>query len=170
MVRSDPRGSHLEPRNGLLTKPVDNSAMRRAFLLAALAAALAGPAAASEISSAPAPTVLMSPLALPIVVDGKLVNYVFVTMRLSLSNKADPEAMRAKTPYFRDALIRAAHRTPFVRPDNYAAIDEPRMKAALMRETAAIVGPGVVVSVNILRAQPQRYNGLPKPKAGPRAN
>ena len=35
MVRSDPRGSHLEPRNGLLTKPVDNSVMRRAFLLAA---------------------------------------------------------------------------------------------------------------------------------------
>jgi hypothetical protein len=149
---------------------VDNSAMRRAFLIAALAAALAGPAAASEKKAAPNPTVLLSALALPIVVDGKLVNYVFVSMRLGLSKKADPEAMRAKEPYFRDALVRAAHRTPFVRPDNYAAIDEPRMKAALMREIAAIVGPGVVVSVNILRAQPQRYDGLPKPKVGPRAN
>ena len=144
--------------------------MRRVFLLAALALSLAGPAAASEISSAPPPTVLMSPLALPIVVDGKLVNYVFVTMRLGLSSKADPEATRAKEPYFRDALVRAAHRTPFVRPDNYAAIDEPKMTAALMRETAAIVGPGVVTSIKILRAQPQRYDGLPKPKVGPAAN
>jgi len=149
---------------------VDNSAMRRAFLLAALAVALAGPAAASEGKPAPSPTVLISPLALPIVVDGKLVNYVFVSMRLGLSKNADPDAMRDKVPYFRDTLVRAAHRTPFVRPDNYAAIDEPRMKAALMREIAGIVGPGVVVSVNILRAQPQRYDGLPKPKVGPAAN
>ncbi len=144
--------------------------MRRTFLLTALALAVAGPAAASAVSSAPPPTVLMSPLAMPIVVDGKLVNYVFVTMRLGLSKSADADAMRAKVPYFRDALIRAAHRTPFVRPDNYAAVDETKMKAALMREAAAIVGPGVVTSINILRAQPQRYDGLPKPKVGRAAN
>lgn len=143
--------------------------MLRALILAALAAALAGPVAASEGKPAPNPTVLMSPLALPIVVDGKLVNYVFVSMRLGLSKSADPDAMRDKVPYFRDALVRAAHRTPFVRPDNYAAIDEPRMKVALMREIVGIVGPGMVVSINILRAQPQRYDGLPKPKAAPTA-
>ena len=144
--------------------------MRRAVLLAVLTLALAGPAAAADDKAAPNPTVLMSPLALPIVVDGRLVNYVFVTMRLGLSDRADAAAMRAKEPYFRDALVRVAHRTPFVRSDNYASIDEPRMKAALLREAAGIVGPGMVVSVQIIRAQPQRYDGLPKPKTGPAAN
>lgn len=146
--------------------------MRKALIAALLLAPfLAGPVLANEGAPKPAanPTVLMSPVALPVVVDGRLVNYVFVTLRLRLSAKADSIKMRQKEPYFRDALVRAAHRTPFVRPDNYAALDERRMQAVLMREAAAIVGPGMVVDSQIIRAQAQHYDGLPKPKTGPAA-
>src|SRR5471032_1212179 len=93
--------------------------------------------AADDKEPLPAPTVLMSPVALPIVVDGRLVNFVFVTMRLGLLPTGDIPRLRAKEPYYRDALVRAAYRTPFVRDDNYAAIDEEKMKAALLRGAAA---------------------------------
>lgn len=145
--------------------------MRRALILLLMAVSFAGSGAtaATDKEAPPAPTVLMSPVALPIVVDGRLVNYVFVTLRLGLLPTGDIPRLRAKEPYFRDALVRAAHRTPFVRNDNYAAIDDVRMKATLMREAAAIVGPGMVISVQILKELPQHIDGLPKPKTGPLA-
>lgn len=146
--------------------------MRRALIASLLVAAAfaAGPAgAADKKEEPPSPTVLMSPVALPIIVDGRLVNYVFVTMRLGLLPTGDIPRLRAKEPYYRDALVRAAYRTPFVRDDNYAAIDEGKMKAALLRGAAGIVGPGKVISVTITKALPQHTDGLPKPKTGPGA-
>jgi hypothetical protein len=146
--------------------------MRALTLLATavlLAAAPASPwAEDKDKKAAPNPTVLMSPVAMPVVVDGRLVNYVFVTIRLGLSARADSVRLRAMEPYFRDALVRAGHRTPFVRPDNYTLLDDDRLKAALLREAAVIVGPGMVVSATINREQSMHFDGLPKPKAASR--
>lgn len=142
--------------------------MRRAPLVLLAALSFALPAWAGEGAPTPAPasaTVLMSPLALPIVVDGKLVNYVFVTLRLGLSPRADAPTLRAMEPYFRDDLVRAGHRTPFVRPDNYAALDDNRLKATVLRDAARLAGPGLVTSVQIVREQAQHYSGLPIPAA-----
>ena len=150
----------------MLTKPADSRFMRISLLTFVLATVLtAGPAGvrAEEKKAAPSPTVLMSPAAMPIVVDGRLVNYVFVTIRLSLSPNADSVKMRAMEPYFRDALVRAGHRTPFVRPDNYTILDDDKLKATLLREANAIAGPGMVVSAQINREQTMHYDGLPKP-------
>ena len=140
--------------------------MRIPALAAGLTAFLiASPAAirAEEKKAAPNPTVLMSPAAMPIVVDGRLVNYVFVTIRLGLSPNADSVKMRAMEPYFRDALVRAGYRTPFVRPDNYAILDDDKLKAALLREANALAGPGMVISAQINREQSMHYDGLPTP-------
>ena len=137
--------------------------MRR--LLAALlsAALVAGPAAASEpAGKKPSTTVLMSPVALPVIVDGKLANYIYITLRLNLSSKADSTKLREKEPFFRDALLRAAYRTPLHRADDPNALDPIKLRVAVMRESAAIAGPGQVVGFQLLRAQPQRY--LPKPR------
>ena len=143
--------------------------MRRAILALLTVFSLAGPAFADE--GAPATrnaTVLMSPLALPIVVDGRLVNFVFVTLRLGLSADADPPKLRAMEPYFRDALVRAGYRNPFVRPDNYAVLDENKLKATVLSNAAALAGPGLVVSVQIVREQAQHTDGLPKPAVSAR--
>lgn len=131
-------------------------------LIAAPAAGLAG---GNPANSAPDPTVLMSPVALPVVADGRLVNYVFVTLRLGAAPDADSARLRALEPFFRDALVRAGHRTPFVRPDSYTVLDDARLKQALLHEAAAIAGPGQVVSVQVVREQPQHVDGLPRPGA-----
>lgn len=142
----------------------------RVLIVAGLAALVfaAAPApgrAASAPAAAPDTTVLMSPVALPVVAEGRVVNYVFVTLRLGLSRNADSTKLRAMEPYFRDALVRAGHRTPFVRPDTYTALDDARLKQSLLRAAAAIVGPGQVVSVQVVREQPQHVDGLPRPGA-----
>jgi hypothetical protein len=138
-------------------------------MIAAAFLLVAGPAIGAPKPPPPNPTVLMSPVALPIVVDHRLVNYVFVTLRIGLSPNADPQKMRTKEPFFRDALVRAGHRQPFVRDDNYTLLDDDRLKASILHDATAIVGPGMIVSVQILREQSQHYDGLPKPKAGPSA-
>src|SRR4051794_11556410 len=117
--------------------------MRALALLATTVLLVASAAAAEDKDkkAAPQPTVLMSPVAMPVVVDGRLVNYVFVTIRLGLSSRANSVKLRAMEPYFRDALVRAGHRTPFVRSDNYTQLDDAKLKAALLREAALIVGP-----------------------------
>ncbi len=144
--------------------------MRIAILALLAAASTAGAASAQEGGAPPppSPTVLMSPVALPVVVDGRLVNYIFVTLRLRLSSSADSLKMRAMEPYFRDALVRVAYRAPFVRPDNYTVLDDDKLKAAVLGQTALLAGPGMVTSVQIVREQAQHNSGLPKPTAPPR--
>jgi flagellar basal body-associated protein FliL len=99
--------------------------------------------------------VSISPVSLPVVVDGKLVNYVFVTVRLELSASANASKLREKEPYFRDALVRAGHRTPFTLLSDLTKIDEAKLKAAMMREAAAIAGPGAVRSVTLINQAPK---------------
>ena len=144
-------------------------AMTRRLPAVLLAAAmLCGPAAAAEEKKGaePPPAVDLSPVGLPIVWQGKLINYVFVTIHLPLSPRADAAKLREKEPYFRDALVRAAHRTPFVKPWDFTHIDRAALTAVMMRESARIAGPGQVLGVEIADETPQRRSGLPRKPAG----
>jgi hypothetical protein len=140
--------------------------LRRALLpLLALIALTAGPASA-ETKPAAGQYVDLSPVAMPIVVDGRLLNYVFVYIRINLTPPADAIRLRDKEPYFRDALVRMGHRTPFILRTDYTKLDEARLKAAFLPAAAAIAGPGMVASIEILPGGgPMRRVGLPKPGA-----
>lgn len=107
----------------------------------------------------------LSPVALPIVVDGRLVNYVFAYVRINLVTSANSVKLREKEPYFRDALVRAAHRTPFTKADDYSVVDEAKLSAAIVREASAIAGRGVVKSVVVISQSPQKRIPMPKPPA-----
>ena len=131
---------------------------------------LAAPAFAAE-DKAKAPEgnyVDVSPVALPIVADGVLINFVFVQLRLNLTPRADMSKLREKEPYFRDALVRMAYRTPFVRPDSYVKIDERALTSRMLAEANRIAGPGMILNVQI-QGEPQakRITGLPRPHSAP---
>lgn len=129
-------------------------------LAAALILALA---AAPALASGPAPTkseesgqyVAVSPVGLPVVANGKVVNYIFVTVRIDLSPTANAAKLREREPYFRDALVRAGNRTPFTLASDYTKIDEGRLVAALTRDAIAIAGPGAVRSVKVVSQAPK---------------
>jgi hypothetical protein len=133
-------------------------------LAIAFAVTLVGAAHAADKKPASAQDVQfvdVSPVAAPIVLHGRLINYVFVSLRLHLAPNADAIHLRDEEPYFRDALVRIAHRRPFVKPGDYTHVDEGALKAAMLEASARIAGPGMVRSVDILSAQPQKVSGLP---------
>jgi hypothetical protein len=107
----------------------------------------------------------LQPVALPIVVDGQLVNYVFVYVRINLKTGADIIKIREKEPFFRDALVRDGHRTPFTLPNDWQKVDEAKLVAAMTRDAVAITGPGVVSSVSLTSQTPQKRAGPPHPVA-----
>ncbi|ATQ42779.1 hypothetical protein [Caulobacter mirabilis] len=143
--------------------------MRRRHLLAALPLALAAGSALAAggggegEKKADSQFVNLSPIALPVVVNGRVINYVFVQLRVNLTPSADAAKWRTKEPWFRDAIVRAGHRTPFTVATDYTRIDEARVKAALMREAVAITGPKVVTSVSVLNQTPKQRSRLPRP-------
>lgn len=104
----------------------------------------------------------LQPVAVPIVVDGRLVNYVFVSVRVNLKGGADVIKLRDKEPLFRDALVRDAHRTPFVLPNDWQRVDEAKLTAALARDASAIA-PGAIASVSIIQQTPKRQVMPPRP-------
>lgn len=150
--------------------------MRIKTLTLLLLLAAATPALADEKKESKEPKdpnngqyVNVSPVAAPIVLHGQLINYIFVTVRLDLFPGVDTSRLRDKEPYFRDALVRAAHRTPFVKPGDYTHVNEPMLKAVMLAEGTRIAGPHTLSAVEILTAQPQKVMGLPKGDAPPAA-
>jgi hypothetical protein len=139
---------------------------RRRQVLAALPFVFLAGAAVAETKAAAGQYVDLSPVAMPVVIDGRLINYVFVYIRVNLTPSADALHIRDKEPEFRDALVRMGHRTPFSLRTDYTKLDEPRLKAAFLPAAAAIAGPGAVTSIEIMPGGgPMRRTGLPKPGA-----
>ena len=103
----------------------------------------------------------LQPVGLPIVVNRQLVNYVFVYVRINLTSGANVSRLREKEPFFRDALVRAGHRTPFTVPTNLGAVDVAKLTAALGRDAAAIAGPGQIRSVVVTSQAPRRRARVP---------
>lgn len=154
---------------------ISSPAGRRAFLTASLAL-LATPAFArsekkdkkegKDGEKAPDPVIKLQSMALPVIVDGRLINYVFLTMSITLKPGVPLTVFEGKEPLLRDALVREAHNKPFTRPDSYVALDEPRLKASILRETNGLIGSGKVALVTIIKQTPRNFIA-PPPKPAP---
>ena len=135
---------------------------RRAFLAASLAL-VATPAFAGhgkkegEGEAAPDPVIKLQSMALPIIADGRLVNYVFVQSSITLKPGNLVTVFEGKEPILRDAIVREAHNKPFMRPDSNVAVDEARLKASILREINGLIGPGKVAMVTIIKQTPRNF-------------
>jgi hypothetical protein len=139
--------------------------LRQAMIIAA-ALLLAGPAAASgkkaEKGEEPKPHYLdLGTMALPVIVRGKVANYVFVKARLNLTDKADMAKVRETEPFIRDAVVRAAHRTPLALDKDYQKLEEAPLKAVLTRESIALAPKGAVKSIELTSQTPLRFMKRP---------
>ena len=102
-------------------------------------------------------------LGLPVIDGGRLRNYVFVALRLELGAGKTMEQIKPKEAFFRDALVRAAHRTPFTVPGDWTRLDERALSAALVSASAAISGRGSIRRVEIVSQTPRRRTGMQPP-------
>lgn len=122
---------------------------------------LATMARANEPAAAPAPAAFdMAGVGLPIIVGGRVRNYVFIALKLHLGAGYALEAVRAKEPYLRDALVRAGHATPFVLADDWTRLDEAALSASVIRSAARLIGPGAVTRVEIVSQAARRRAGV----------
>ena len=137
--------------------------LRRAAIIAAAALAATGVHAAEGAKEGDVGQYVdLQPVGLPIVSKGLLVNYVFVYVRINLTSGANAARLREKEPFFRDALVRAGHRTPFTVPNDLSRVDAPRLIAALTRDAIAIAGPGQIRSVVVTSQAPRRRLSVPQ--------
>ena len=137
--------------------------MRRRDLIAAsvaLPSVAAATMADARDTPAPGGSLAIAGVGLPIITQGRIRNYVFVSVRLHLGGSATPESMRPKEAYLRDALVRAGHRTPFVVADDWTRIDATALSASLMRAAASIAGRGAVTRVEVVSQAPRRRTGM----------
>src|SRR4051812_46464307 len=112
---------------------------RRLLLAAALGVCsmgAAGPALANakkekkegkEEGQALDPTYKLGSMTIPIIANGRIVNYVFVAMNLKLTSGTEVVSFKAQQPALRDAIVRAAYKTPFTRADTWKEVDGPRL-------------------------------------------
>jgi hypothetical protein len=132
----------------------------RALAIAALLMLAAPPAlAAGGGKKAEAPSeghVDIYPLGAPVIVKGRVVNYVFVSVRLVTPSGTDPQPLKAHEPRIREALVRAAHRTPFNSPDDRSQVDEAVVARTALAEGRRIAGAKAFVRAEVLRQTPQR--------------
>ncbi len=121
--------------------------------------ATAGPSVAlastgeSPLDAAP---LAIAGIGLPIIADGRIRNYIFVSLRLHLGRGQTAERMRTKEPYLRDALTRAAYRTPFTVADDWDVIDVAALSASVMRSATTLAGRGAVTRVEVFSQVPRR--------------
>lgn len=155
-----------------MTDPATPS--RRLLLATALnacALVAAGPALASSgkkkegEGQALDPTYKLGSMTIPIIANGRVVNYVFVAMTLKLASGTEVESFKDKEPALRDAIVRAAYKTPFTRPDTWKEVDGPRLTGFVLGQCAALFGKGKVASVEIVKQIPRQQLMPPKPNA-----
>ncbi|ATC32046.1 hypothetical protein CA606_06580 [Caulobacter vibrioides] len=153
-----------------------NAPTRRVLIAAACGAlaALASPALASEKKpekkkeggeQALDPTYKLGSMTIPIIANGRIVNYVFVAMTLKLTSGTEVESFKDKEPALRDAIVRAAYKTPFTRPDTWKEVDGPRLTSFVLGQCAVLFGKGKVASVEIVKQIPRQQLMPPKASA-----
>ncbi len=120
--------------------------------LIATPAMAAGGAATIKID----PSIPLAPVAVPITENGKLVNYVFLSIKIILSPKADLYKLVSQEPFYRDALVRAAHRQSLGVPGDANRVDEKLLKAVLKREAASFMDARMIASIEIVRQDPKK--------------
>ncbi len=142
----------------------------RAVLIAALLLAAPAAHASGGGGSAPAakaaPYVDVYPFAAPVVQDGRLVNYVFVQLRLHATLGADGSALKKLEPQLRDAIVREAHRAPFIVAGDPNHIDDHRLTAFALATGRRLAGAQAFASAEVRKQTPKHVKATPGRAAG----
>lgn len=143
------------------------AAMIASTLLAGLANA-AGPAKEKAKSEEGAESEALSSrsmdapyLAVPVVRDGVLVNYLFVSIRVEITQGVDLWQTRERAHFLRDALVRASHaHADLVDPQNNNALNEARAIQVYRAAAIQALGQQAVGAVTIVATYSSQGSGI----------
>lgn len=134
------------------------AAMIASTLLAGLAVARAeehpkagGSASGHSESSGDVSRSMDAPyLAVPVVRDGRLVNYLFVSLRIQISPRVDLWRTRERAQFLRDALVRASHANALADPANNNALNQALAIQVYRAAAVQTLGADAVAGVTIV--------------------
>jgi hypothetical protein len=145
--------------------------MRKAAILALLAAVLTLPALAAEEKKdghkegeaqkgKPGTNVEMPYLMAPLTnAEGKLDGYAYLSTRLTATSEANSLAVRDKLPFIQDAMVRDVNNAGITTADDPEKVDVPAVEKRLLTDATKVMGAGrvkliTVCSVNIAPLHP----------------
>jgi hypothetical protein len=99
-------------------------------------------------------------LAVPVVRDGQLVNYLFVSIRIQIAPGVDLWRTRERAQFLRDALVRASHATALADPNDINALNEPLAIRVYRAAAAQALGEQVVAGVTIVSTSSSLGSGV----------
>lgn len=140
-------------------------------LLACLFLASAPPAfAAGEKKSDGAPSdadlrLDLCGVGLPILKDGKVINFVFIRARIQLNPGLTKPEIEAREPFIREGLVRAAYRSPLNTGTEYMAVDPKKFEAVLLKEALTALGANRIRSVELRDQKAQKRIFVPPARA-----
>lgn len=138
-------------------------AARAVLIAASLALASAGPAFASSAAKSekkeegegegekkPAvPTVNMPMLVAPVMVNGLMARYVYLSVTLVLGDESNKRMMLDKIPYIQDAFLREVHGATIALGEDPNVLDEAGLQSRLLATCNKVVGPDIVKKVEL---------------------
>jgi len=89
-------------------------------------------------------------LAVPVIRDGRLVNYLFVSIRIQISPHVDLWRTRERAQFLRDALVRASHATALADPNDNNALNQALAIQVYRAAAIQTLGAQAVAGVTIV--------------------
>ncbi len=99
-------------------------------------------------------------LAVPVVRDGVIANYLFVSIRIEIANGVDLWRTREQAHILRDALVRASHAHDLSDPNDPNAINQARAIEVYRAASVAALGARAVGGVTIIATYSSQGTGI----------
>jgi hypothetical protein len=110
----------------------------------------AKPAAGAKTEEVSADRKVVAPNVItPVVRDGKLVNYLFVTVEVELTDGANAMKLRDRTQFLRDSLLRATHRAALGDPANDKQLNYAAAKPVFSAAAVEALGASNIKKITI---------------------
>ena len=105
-------------------------------------------AAAVDTSTLGPVDVSLPPILAPMVVEGRLESYAYITIVLKPAAPAGVLAIREKVPFLQDAFLRELNGASIVKAGDPKAVDEAAVRARLIARLSPILPAGTVAELN----------------------
>jgi len=99
-------------------------------------------------------------LAVPVVRNGQLVNYLFVSIRIEIASGVDLWRTRERAHFLRDALVRASHANDLADPRDNNALNEARALEVYRAAAVQALGERAVARVSIVATYSSQGSGI----------
>jgi len=99
-------------------------------------------------------------LAVPVVREGQLVNYLFVSLRIEISPSVDLWRTRERAHFLRDALVRASHDNDLVDPRDNNVLNESRAVEVYRAAAVEALGERAVAGVSVVATYSSQGSGI----------